>query len=49
MACNNKDFHKGCIFPYCRITNGECQFITHEEICPMRVWKTDKADNKKDK
>lgn len=38
MACNNKDFHKGCKFPYCMITNGECQFITHEEICPMHFW-----------
>ena len=39
MACNNKDFHKDCKLPYCKITNGECQFITHEDICPMRVWK----------
>ena len=39
MACNNKDFHNGCELPYCKITNGECQFITHDEICPMRFWK----------
>ena len=49
--CNNQGKKEGCTKPYCRITDGECQFIKDgsETLCPMSVWKMNNEDNKEKK
>ena len=39
--CDNQGKKEGCTKPYCKITNGECQFIKDgsETLCPMSSWR----------
>ena len=49
--CNNQGKKEGCTKPYCKITNGECQFIKDgsETLCPMSVWKMNNENNQEKK
>ncbi len=42
MSCKFKDFkiqNNGtvCTVPYCKITDGECQFLSEEQLCELSV------------
>lgn len=38
MSCSYKDYHEKCTKPYCKATDGECQFIKDDmdDICSIR-------------
>lgn len=49
--CNNQGKKERCTKPYCKITNGECQFIKDgsETLCPMSVWEMNNENNQEKK
>ena len=49
--CNNQGKKDGCSKPYCKITDGECQFVKdgYESLCPMSVWKMNNENNQEKK
>ena len=39
MSCKYKSYHEKCTSPYCKVTNGECQFVkdAYDDVCSIRA------------